>query len=109
MATSYQVLGQSAPTANTLTSVYTVPSSTEAVISTIAVCNLGSGPTTYSIAIQPNAESLADKHYIAYDCSIAPQDTSTLTIGITLNAADVVTVSSYNGKVAFNLFGSEIA
>jgi hypothetical protein len=109
MATSYKVLGQSAPAASTLTTVYTVPSLTETVISTISVCNLGSGPTTYRIAIRPDAESIEDKHYIAYDASIAPQDTTTLTMGITLNAADVITVSSDNGKVAFNLFGSEIA
>jgi hypothetical protein len=39
MATTYKVLGQSAPTAATATSLYTVPSVTEAVISTINVVN----------------------------------------------------------------------
>jgi hypothetical protein len=39
MPTTYKVLGQAAPTANTLTDVYTVPSATQAVISTITVCN----------------------------------------------------------------------
>jgi hypothetical protein len=109
MATAYKVLGQVEPSANTLTTAYTVPSSTQAVISTIAVCNLGSGPTTYRIAVRPDGETIADKHYIAYDSAIAPQDTIALTIGITLGDTDVVSVESFSGTVSFNLFGSEIS
>ena len=109
MAVSYKVLGQVNPSANTATTVYTVPSSTETIISTITICNLGAAPATYRIAIRPDGESIANKHYIAYDASIAPQDTNTLTIGITLNATDIVTVYSSTATMAFNLFGSEIA
>ena len=109
MAVSYKVLGQVNPSANTATTAYTVPSSTETIISTITICNLGAAPATYRIAIRPDGESIANKHYIAYDASIAPQDTNTLTIGITLNATDIVTVYSSTATMAFNLFGSEIA
>lgn len=109
MATTYKVLGQVNPSATTATTAYTVPSATEAVISTIAVCNTGAYPTTYRIAVRPDGETLATKHYVAYDATIAPQDTITLTIGITLNAADVVTVYAGHATVAFNIFGSEIA
>jgi hypothetical protein len=109
MATSYKVLGQVNPSANTATTAYTVPSATETVISTITVCNTGSAPATYRIAVRPNAEGLATKHYIVYDTSLAPQSTDTLTLGITLDAADVVTVLSSSTTTAFNLFGSEIA
>ena len=103
------MLGQVNPSATTATTAYTVPSATETVISTITVCNLGAAPASYRIAVRPDAEALANKHYIAYDASIAPQETQTLTIGITLNAADVVTVYSSSATMAFNLFGSEIA
>jgi hypothetical protein len=109
MATSYKVLGQSIPTANTLTSAYTVPSLTEAVISTIAVCNLGPAPTTYKIAVIKDGGSVANEDYIVYDATIAPQDTMTFTLGLTLNAADEIDVESFNGLVSFNIFGSEIA
>lgn len=109
MATSYKVLGQSVPTANTLTTVYTVPAATEAVVSTIAVCNLGPAPTTYRIAILTDGGSVADADYIVYDASIAPQDTMTFTLGLTLNAADLIKTESFSGLVSFNIFGSEIA
>jgi hypothetical protein len=109
MATTYKVLGQVNPAATTATTAYTVPSSTETVISTITAANLGPTPATYRIAVRPNGATLENKHYIAYDVSTAPQETQTLTIGITLDAADVVTVLTSSATMAFNLFGSEIA
>ena len=109
MATTYKVLGQSNPAATTATTAYTVPSSTETVISTISIANLGPAPATYRIAVRPNGATLENKHYIVYESSLAPQDTQTLTLGITLDATDVVTVYASTATVAFNLFGSEIA
>ena len=109
MATTYKVLGQVNPSATTATTAYTVPSATETVISTITVANLGAAPATYRIAVRPNGEALANKHYVVYDSSVAPQSTDTLTLGITLDASDVVTVYTSTANFAFNLFGSEIA
>jgi hypothetical protein len=109
LATTYKVLGQVNPSATTATTAYTVPSATETVVSTITICNAGAAPGTYRIAIRPDGEALDTKHYIAYDATLAPQDTQTLTLGITLNAADVVTVYASTVSFAFNLFGSEIS
>lgn len=109
MATTYKVLGQVNPSATTATTAYTVPSATQTVISTITICNTGGYPTTYRIAVRPNGETLAVKHYLTYDATIAPQETQTLTLGITIDATDVVTVYAQHGTVAFNLYGSEIA
>lgn len=109
MAATYKVLGQVNPSATTATTAYTVPSATEAVISTVTVANLGPAPTSYRVAVRPDGATLENKHYVVYDASIAPQETQTLTIGITLNAADVVTVYAGTALLAFNLFGSEIA
>ena len=64
---------------------------------------------TYRIAIRPDAETLANKHYISYDSTIPANDTIGLTLGVTANAADVVTVYASTASVAFNIFGSEIA
>lgn len=109
MPTVYKVLGQSFPSANTLTTAYTVPASTSTVVSTIVVANLGGTPTTFRIAVRPAAASIANQHYVAYDVSIAPEDSITLTMGMTLATTDVVSVESFNGQTSFNLFGSEIA
>ena len=109
MATAYKVLGQVNPSATTATTAYTVPSSTETVVSSIMICNAGGSPATYRLAVRPNGATLANQHYLVYDSSIAPQSTDTLTLGITLDASDVVTVYASSATVAFNLFGSEIA
>lgn len=109
MATSYKVLGQVAPSATTATTVYTVPSATETVVSTIAVCNRGATSATYRIAIRPDGAALANQHYIAYDTAITANNSTMITIGITINAADVVTVYASTADLSFSLFGSEIA
>ena len=108
MPTSYKVLGQSAPGATTDTTLYTVPSSTEAIISTLVVANRAATGAAYRIAIRPNGETLANQHYIAYDITVAASDSTTLTLGLTLNAADVVTVRGSTADLSFSAFGSEI-
>lgn len=109
MPTVYKVLGQVNPSATTATTAYTVPSATQTVISTITIANLGAAPGTYRIAVRPDGATLANRHYIVYDSTVAPQDTVTLTLGITIDASDVITVYASTANFAFNLFGSEIS
>jgi hypothetical protein len=91
------------------TNLYTVPASTSTVVSTITVTNRSTGAKTYRIAIRPAAAALANQHYLAYDVPIAANDTTALTLGVTLAATDVVTVSSSTYEVSFAIFGSEIS
>jgi hypothetical protein len=109
MAKSYKVLGQSNPSATSATTLYTVPSATQTVVSSITICNLAATDATYRIAIRPDAETLENKHYISYDSTIPANDTIGLTLGVTADAADVVTVYASTASVSFNIFGSEIA
>ncbi len=109
MATTYKVLGQSNPAATTLTTLYTVPSATEAVVSTISVANLSASAITYRIAIRPNGASIANSQYLAYDVSLAANSTTAYTLGITLDAADVISVYASDTNAVFQAFGSEIA
>ena len=108
MATNYKVLGQSAPAATTATALYTVPSSTEAIISTIVVANRAAAAKSYRIAIRPNGDTLANQHYLAYDVAIAANDSTALTLGITVDAADVVEVYASAADLSFTAFGSEL-
>lgn len=107
MATAYSVLGQSAPSATTATDVYTVPASTQAVVSTIAVCNSGAS-TTFRIAIRVAGAALAAKQYIVYDNYVNQYDSVFLTVGATLGATDVVTVYCGAATVSFTVFGSQV-
>jgi hypothetical protein len=108
MPTVYKVLGQSAPSATTNANVYTVPSSTSAVVSTIVVANRVATSATYRIAVRPAGATIANQHYIAYDITVGASDSTTLTLGITLAATDVITVYGSTANLTFSVFGSEI-
>lgn len=109
MPTVYKVLAQSNPSATTATTLYTVPASTSTVVSTITVCNQASTAGSYRIAVRPAGASLAAQHYAAYDVPIAANDTTALTLGITLATTDVVTIYASSANMSFAAFGSEIS
>ena len=108
MATVYKVLGQSAPGATTATTLYTVPSATNVVVSSIVIANRATTAAAFRIAIRPDAATLANQHYVAYDVTVAGGDSTALTLGITLDAADVITVYGSTANLSFSAFGSEI-
>jgi glucose-6-phosphate dehydrogenase assembly protein OpcA len=108
MPQTHKVLGQSNPAATTLTTLYTAPASTQAVCSTITICNTASSATTYRIAVRPAGASIATSQYLAYDAALPANDTATLTLGVTLAATDVISVYAESANVAFSAFGVEI-
>ena len=109
MATTYKVLGQSNPAATTATTLYTVPSAKSAVVSTISICNQAATSATYRIAIRPAGATLAAQHYLAYDSSITANNSTMITIGVTLATTDVITVYASTATVSFSAFGTEIS
>jgi hypothetical protein len=109
MAITYKVLAQSAPSATTNTDVYTVGAGKSATISTITICNRAASAATYRIAVRPDGATIADEHYIAYDAPVTGNDTIALTLGLTADASDVVTVYASSADLSFNVFGVEIA
>lgn len=104
-----KVLGQSNPAATTATTLYTVPSAKQAVISTLTICNTASTAATYRIAVRPAGASLATVHYLAYDTTVGASDTTALTLGITLATTDVVTVYASSANLVFHAYGDESA
>jgi hypothetical protein len=110
MATNYLVLGQVAPNVDTLATLYVCPSDTQAVVSTISACNTNPSETCLvRLAVRPGSASIATQHYIIYDVSLEPNESLTLTLGITLGESDVVSVQSSASATAFSAFGSEIS
>lgn len=109
MTITYKVLGQINPTANTATTLYTVPSVTSTVVSTIAICNQANTAATFRLAVQPANITLAAKHYLNFDTQLPPNDTITLTLGITLATTDVISANASTSTVSFSAFGSEIS
>jgi hypothetical protein len=109
MPTIYKVLGQQAPSATTLTTLYTVPSATDTVVSTIAVCNQAGTSATYRIAVRPAGASVANQHYIVYGATVPANDSVLLTLGLTLDTTDVISVYASSATMSFSAFGSEIS
>lgn len=107
MASIIKVLGQSAPSAATLTTLYTVPASTSAVASSVVVCNRSATATSFRIAVRPAGAGIADQHYIYYDVALGGNDTFVATIGVTLATTDVISVYATLATLSFNLFGQE--
>lgn len=109
MATTYKVLGQVAPSATTNTDLYTVGAGKSAVVSTIAVTNRAGTSATYRIAIRVAGSALSNEEYIAYDATISANNSTFITVGVTLAATDVVTVYASTANLSFSAFGSEIS
>jgi len=107
MATTLKVLGQSNPSATTLTALYTVGASTSTVVSSITVCNRSATATTFRIAVRPAGAAIDDKHYIYYDVTLAGNDTFAATLGITLATTDVISVYATLATLSFQAFGQE--
>jgi glucose-6-phosphate dehydrogenase assembly protein OpcA len=109
MPTAYKVLGQSNPAATTATSLYTVPAATDAVVSSISIANLAASDAAFRIAVRPAGATLANVHYLAYDVTVGANDTTIITVGITLDATDVITVYASTANLVFHAYGSEIS
>lgn len=108
MATNYKVLGQVAPLATTATALYTVPSATEAVVSSIVVCERGGSQATFRLMVRPDGATLSNEHYLVYNATVAANDTIILTIGITMNSTDILEVYASSADLSFQAYGSEI-
>jgi glucose-6-phosphate dehydrogenase assembly protein OpcA len=109
MATIYKTLGQIAPAATTLTTLYTVPASTAAVVSSIVVANQSSAVATYRIAVRLGGTSIDPKQYLVYDAVLSGNTSIAYTLGITLATTDVISVYSSSTTLSFQAFGSEIS
>jgi hypothetical protein len=109
MATTYKILGQQAPSAAAETDLYTVPAATQAVVSSVIVCNRSSSATaTFRISASFTGTATAPKDYIYYDLILGQNDTFIATIGLTLGATDKIRVYSSTANLSFTAVGSQI-
>ena len=104
----YKVLGQADPGA-VLTDIYTVPANTQAVSSSVIVCNQETLTAKYRISVAVGGAADSTEQYLAYDVEIPGNTSVDWTIGMTLDDGDVVRVeTTVNGPVSFNVFGEEV-
>lgn len=108
MAETNKVLAQTNPGAASLTDSYTVPGATQAIISSIVVCNRSGTSTSFRISIAVAGAADDPKQYIYYDVVIPGNDTFVATIGMTLGAADKIRVYATLATLTFTTFGVEV-
>ena len=107
MANAYGVLGQSNPVSLQDTTLYTVPLTYEAIVSSLFICNLNTA-CTIRVAVIPDGDTLSNENYILYNTALAANETLTFTSGISLSSQDSVSVYTDSPDVAFTMFGVEI-
>jgi hypothetical protein len=89
--------------------LYTCPSNTSAVLSSLVVTNRGTTGGYYQIAISDSASAVANKDIIVYNDLAAASETIGLSLGITLDSTvKYLRVSASNANFTFNAFGMEI-
>lgn len=108
MANAYKILGQIDDASANDVALYLVPASTEAIVSTIVVCNREAANNTFRIATKSDDSAVANTDYVAYDTVIAGNDTITLTLGITLETGAEISVGASDNLVTFQAYGTQI-
>lgn len=84
-----------------------VPASTQAIVSTIAICNTAATQATFRIGIMGSAGTPGASEWLCYDTVVASNDTTTLTLGLVIEAGQYIRVSSSANTVAFSAHYAE--
>ena len=121
MATTYRNIAQIVPAAATNTDLYTVPSATSVVVSSIIICNQNSTTGLVRVALRSGVAASgaglaaigstatpSGSSWLLFDVNIYAGSTLSLTLGVTATATEVFTVNSTIANVSFQLYGSVI-
>lgn len=100
-----RVLGTSSPSANNLTTLFTVGEDKGAVISVLNICNRDSYDATIRIAVY-RTESPASADYLEYGMVVYGNCSAQRLKGVTLAQGDIVGIWASSEHISFNLFGS---
>lgn len=111
MPQNFKRLGAINPSANTQTNVYVVPAATEAVISTITVCNQFSVNSSFSLILMDSSEFSSPAPtatFLIRGAVVPAADTLVLTMGLTANAGSILAANTNSANISFSVFGSEL-
>lgn len=110
MATAYKYAQvQGTASTGTYATLYTTPAATEAVISSIVICNQSASAITVRIGLDTTAGTPGASEFLVYDAPIAGNDTVSLTLGVSLPAERYIQISSSANTCSFTAFVSEIS
>lgn len=109
MAFGYKILGQAAPADTNSANLYTVPAGTETIVSTIAIANITATDATYDIHVREAGAAISDGNLLVKGATVSANTTTVVSIGVTLSATDIVSVTSGTGSaITYHAFGTEV-
>lgn len=110
MAVTYKVLGQAAPANVNETTLYSMGVGKQAVVSSLTISNVTDTATTATIYVKVDNAGATDANAILKGVNIPANSVTALTLGITLNELDVISVKSATaGALTFMAFGQELS
>jgi len=108
----YKILGQIQTTANVLTTIYTVPASTNTVVTTITICNQSANTVSINVAANVSGSAVTTKNFIVSGYSLGAAETLVLEPRVSLNVGSIlsanITGANAASNVSINAFGVEI-
>jgi len=109
----YKILGQVQPTGNVLTTIYTVPASTNTMVTTITICNQSSNTVSINVAANVSGSAVTTRNFIVTNYSLGGAETLVLEPRISLNvgsmlSANITGANASISNVSINAFGVEI-
>ena len=105
----YKIVGQAAPATTANVDLFTTASGHHNIVSSLVIANVTATAATARVYARIGGATAAVSNAIMYDVPIAANSTNAFTLGISLNAADVLTVQSGTGSaLTFTAFGVEI-
>jgi hypothetical protein len=109
MANTYKILGQDNPSTTANADLYTVPSGTATVVSSLIVTNVTAIQALAHVFVRRTGVAATTSNAIMYDVKVEANSLATFTLGLTMGAGDTITVRSDTANaIAFHAFGSEV-
>lgn len=109
MATTYKILGQSAPASTANADLITVGAAKSQIISTLVICNTTTSDATARVFARIAGAAAAASNAVIYDVVIPAKGRYSFTDGMSLAATDVITVQTgTSNALTFTAFGTEI-
>lgn len=106
---TYKNLGQSFPTTTAAQDVYTVPASTQAIVSSFAVSNQSTtASTSFTISHAVSGVAATTKQNFVTGVIIEARETKIFTIGAALAATDVIRFQVASTTLTLNIWGVEL-
>ena len=109
----YKILGQVQPGANAMTTIYTVPASTNTVVTTITICNQSANNLTVNVAANISGDAITTKNYLITNYNLEAAETLVLEPRLamlegSLLSANITGANASTANVSVNAYGVEI-